>query len=168
MNSSEKLARQLAASLDMLTKAVESANNEVWIASEPPFWQTSFHIVSSVDFYFTTFNPDIGNPAEDYRFPEDLQIHAKKSFFDYKTDEAVTQEEIKKFIETTRGRLRSYFNNNIEDQFKEPSGFPWLPMSKEELIVYNIRHLMEHTAILNQILKQHNISAANWVGLSEL
>lgn len=168
MSTISALNRQLASSFEMLNQAVQTATNEVWNYGTPPFWQVAFHIINSVDFYFSTFNPQIKEPQTDYSLPSGLTQHAGKSFFDKKTDELVSQAEIIEFITSTRDRIWNYFESDIETQLEDPSSFPWLPMNKFELILYNIRHIMEHVAIMNQYLKKVDLKAAGWVGIAEL
>ncbi len=160
------LDTQLASSLDMLTKAVENANEHVWTDGVPPFWQHAFHITNSMDFYLSTFEFD--DPNTEYSLPDGLKKHVGKGFFDKKPEEIVPKSELLEFLKIIREKFRLYFENDIASQFEEPCNFTWLSFSKFELIIYNIRHIMEHTAILNQRLKANGLEPAKWVGKSRL
>jgi uncharacterized damage-inducible protein DinB len=44
-----------------------------------------------------------------------------------------------------------------------PSEFPWLPMSRAELHLYNIRHIQHHTGQLGAFLRRNGVDAGRWV-----
>lgn len=48
--------------------------------------------------------------------------------------------------------------------FDGESGFDWIPLTRFELHIYNIRHLQHHTAQLIERLRAHGHSGVDWVG----
>lgn len=167
---SSSLDRQLGASLDMLQVAIETATEEMWDqdSDRPPFWRISYHIVFFIDYYFATFRPGVTDIHETYRHPEFLLKYADSYLDDDVEDKVVSKEDILKYLNHSRQNLRGYIENDLESQLWDESGFPWLKMSKAELLLYNMRHIMEHTAILNQILKKHGLPASSWKGISKI
>ncbi len=161
--------RQLGASLDMLQVAIETATADMWdhVDDNPPFWRISAHVVFFVDYYFATFRPGVSNIHETYRHPDFLLKYAETSLDDIMED-VVSKEDILRFLEHSRQNLRTYFAGDLVSQLADESGFPWLDMSKGELLLYNMRHIMEHTAILNQVLKRHDLPASGWRGISKV
>jgi len=157
---------QLSASLDMLKIAIETATDEIWDQPEhEPFWRIATHTVFYVDFYFSTFQLD--NPAETYTLPPFLS-HYKDPWIDDLKEGIVSKEELLKYLAYARDQLRDYFQQDIGNQLSDHSGFEWLNLTKGELLLYNMRHVMEHTAIMNQLLKKHGLPASSWKGKSEL
>ena len=104
---------------------------------------------------------------ETYRHPEFLLKYADR-YLDDGNDKVVSKEDILKYLNHSRQNPSDYFENDLEFQLWDGSGFPWLKMSKAELLLYNMRHIMEHTAILNQILKKHGLPASSWKGISRI
>jgi hypothetical protein len=163
------IKRQLGGSLEMLQVAIETAHDEMWDhkSDDPRFWRICAHVVFYIDFYFSTFKPNAVNIPETYRHPDFLLKYAETRLEDIE-DAVVTKEDMIRFLDVSRSNLRSYFDNNISTQLSERSGFEWLKMTKGELLLYNMRHIMEHTAILNQILKKHGLKASKWRGIGEI
>ncbi|MFX1561450.1 MAG: DinB family protein [Promethearchaeota archaeon] len=163
------LDRQLGASLDMLQVAIETATEEMWDhdSDYPPFWRISAHVVFFIDYYFATFRPGVTDIHETYRHPEFLLKYAD-SYLDDVEDTVVSKEDILKYLNHSRRNLRGHFESDLESQLWDECGFPWLKMTKAELLLYNMRHIMEHTAMLNQILKKHGLPASSWKGISKI
>ena len=161
LNWTNEIDIQLGASLDMLKVAIETATNDLWDHPdhEPRFWKICVHITYGVDFYCSVFQPN-SDDYDNYELPQFLHKYSKTSI--QEVEEVIAQEDVLKFLEYGRKRLRKAFDSNLHLQFRDPSGFEWLPMNKAQLLLYNMRHIMEHTAILNQILKKHGLPASTW------
>lgn len=159
------LNMQLGASLEMLKIALENATPEMWDhSSDPdPFWLEAFHVIYYIDYYFSTINIEQNYDLNMYEFPIILQ---KYNISDLSKGHQVTisRNDMLKYLSHARNEIRDKFEKGlVAIQFAHPSRcFEWLPMTKGELILYNIRHIMEHTAILNQILKKHGLPASEW------
>jgi hypothetical protein len=54
-------------------------------------------------------------------------------------------------------------DNVVTDLTNNSSGFGWLPMSRLELHLYNIRHLQHHVGQLIERLHQNGIKGINWI-----
>ena len=159
----DEVRRQLAASIDMLHTAIETATEEVWNNEydDPRFWRVAAHVTLFIDFYFSTLDENILNPSETYMVPEFLQKYGT-NYLDDLEKGFVTKSDLLNYLEHSRKNLRVYFDNDITPQLAEDSGFDWLSMNKGELLLYNMRHIMEHVAILNQILKKYGLKASSW------
>lgn len=147
---------------------METVNEEAWDneTDDPPFWRICAHVVFYVDFYYSTLQSGAINLNETYTLPEFLHRYATSWIQESK--DTVSKEDMLHYLEYARNRIRSVFAGNIASQLSEPSGFEWLPMTKGELLLYNMRHIMEHTAILNQILKKYGLPASSWKGIVEI
>jgi hypothetical protein len=53
-------------------------------------------------------------------------------------------------------------NNFDEHNFSNPSNFEWLPMTKLELHLYNLRHLQHHIGQLVERLHGNGITGVEW------
>ena len=153
----------------MLDVAIDHATEEMWAdnSDTPPFWRVCAHTIFYIDFYFSTFDPEMVDIPETYQHPAFLLKYGKTKLDDIE-NAIVTKDEMHQFLRYSRKKLRQYFDQNIEDQLSDPSGFSWLKMTKGELLLYNMRHIMEHTAILNQILKKHGLPVSGWRGIDTI
>ncbi|MHA2172170.1 MAG: DinB family protein [Candidatus Kariarchaeaceae archaeon] len=163
------LNRQLGASIDMLKVAIETATDEMWAhkSDSTPFWRISAHVIFFIDYYFATFRPGVINIHETYRHPDFLLKYAE-TYLDDIEDDIVSKEDMLRYLHHSRQNLSRYFENDLGPQLSDESGFPWLKMSKRELLLYNMRHIMEHTAMLNQVLKKHGLQASGWKGINKI
>lgn len=164
------LSRQLGNAIEVVQRALELADEKTWTYGSPPFYQIAFHAIYALDMYFSTFNPENKTLPDDYPLPEEFTPFAALGFFDKELDsfenpqDTLTKDRMLKYLKDSRTRIREYFSNNITDQFDQPSGFPWLPCTKFELIVHNIRHLMGHSGVLNEYLKVNGLEITGWIG----
>lgn len=171
-NLSFALAGQLASCLNKLEKIITITSEEIWKMGDPPFWQIVFHIINSLDNYFATFNPAISDPEREYSLPDNLTRYAEFGFFDNKREDlektCISKDVLLEFLNSTRQRMRVYFNQDIEKQFDQPSGFSWIPFTKYELILHNLRHIAEHNGVLDQRLKAAGSEYVGWLGRGEI
>jgi hypothetical protein len=75
--------------------------------------------------------------------------------------EPCSREEVLEFFEVCRQMVE----NNVSSQnLDAASGFDWLPFSKLELQLYNIRHIQHHAAELIEWLGANEGIEVDWVG----
>ena len=73
------------------------------------------------------------------------------------------KEVLQRFLEDTRSRLRFRFTDGtVEDQIEEKAT-SWLKMTKGAVLLYNMRHIMQHIGHLNDILRKHDMPASRWI-----
>jgi uncharacterized damage-inducible protein DinB len=161
--------QQFGAAIDMLENALLACPDTLWQGrlwgdpsdpALPPgfasFWFITSHTLFWLDLYLTgsgegftppaPFNPDDDLPERPY-----------------------TREELHTYLVQLRKKCQTTITELSDEQAHQQVAFPWTrgkPVSYFELLLYNLRHVQEHTAQLCLFLGQHGIpdEALHWVG----
>jgi len=163
----EWVSLELGAAIEMLSTAIKNANDAVWDnpSDERRFWNIAYHTIFFCDIYLSDFDPDIDNVEEQYRVPAYLKDWENAYNFDEIHEPAIPKEVLQKFLEETRSKLRSRFADGIVEKQIGESATSWLKMSKGTVLLYNMRHVMQHVGHLNDILRKHDLPASRWLAL---
>jgi len=156
---------EFGAALEMLSNAIKNANDDVWnnTDDELRFWNIAYHVVFFCDIYLSDFDPEVENVEEQYRLPAYLKDWKGAHNYDKIHEPAMPKEVLERFLEETRSKLRSRFaEGTVENQIGERAT-SWLKMSKGSVLLYNMRHIMQHVGHLNDILRKHNLPASRWM-----
>ncbi len=158
---------ELGAAFEMLSNAIKNADDGVWDnqLDERRFWNIAYHTIYFCDIYLSDFDPDIENVEEQYRVPAYLKNWEKAYDFDEIHEPAIPKEVLQKFLEETRSKLRSRFANGIVENQIGERATSWLKMSKGTVLLYNMRHIMQHIGHLNDILRKHGVATSRWLAL---
>lgn len=159
MQTKEIITSQYWASLAMLRQAIEKCPDPLWVDAsyKNPFWNIAYHALFFTHLYL--------QPKQD-----DFIAWEKHR------DEVVGMKETTVEIEPySKGEILTYLDlclDQVEKQvdaldLEAESGFHWLPFTKQELQVYNIRHLMLHTGELCERLGAHGEIEVGWVGMKK-
>jgi uncharacterized damage-inducible protein DinB len=70
--------------------------------------------------------------------------------------------ELLRYVENCRAKIRTELTADDEASLAAPSGFPWLPFTRLELHLYNLRHLAHHTGQLQAFLRRAGVETG-WV-----
>ena len=158
---------ELGAALEMFSNAIKNANDDIWdnTDDERRFWNIAYHTVFFFDLYLSDFDTAIDNVEEQYHVPAYLEDWKDAYNFDTIHEPAMPKEILQRFLEETRGILRSRFaDGTVRDQIEERAT-SWLKMSKGTVLLYNMRHIMQHIGHLNDILRKHERPASSWLAL---
>ena len=111
-----------------------------------PVSQTIFHALFFADLYLGSSIAD--QPRQDFH-----RQHAEV-FGDYEQLEdriphgTYDKPFIHAYLQHCRDKAAATLQSEDETLWKQPSGFPWLDMTRAELHIYNIRHIQHHAAQL--------------------
>lgn len=158
------IVSQYLASLAMLRQAIELCPDDVWVASKwrNRYWHIAYHTLFYSHLYVcaseAVFTPwqkhrpscrRLGVSSQNGELPEP---YSKADLLEY-------HEICCKQIETLVPAL----------PLDEPSGFDWVPFSRFELHLYNIRHIQHHAGQLVERLRTECDIGVPWVrmGASE-
>lgn len=161
---------ELGAAIEMLSNAMKNANDDVWDhpSDERRFWNIAYHTIYFLDVYLSDFDPDIANVEEQYRVPGYLKDWEESFDFDEIHEPAISKEVLQRFLEETRSKVRSRFVEGIVEDQVEEKATSWLEMSKGIVLLYNMRHIMQHVGHLNDILREHGLPASVWIGAAPI
>jgi len=154
---------QFKASLAMLNGAIDKCPEDLWLSSayKHAFWRVAYHTLFYADLYLSE-SVDAFQPWEKHvdelealgpmmhkggKFPVEGPPYAK-------TD-------IQAYARVILDKLPAAVDALDLDA---ASGFFWLPFTKLELQIYNIRHIQHHAGQLIERIRQECDEPVEWVG----
>lgn len=164
MNIIDSFISQYDASLHMLKNAITASDETIWNAegSQNKFWQIAYHALFYADLYLSPDDKHF-NPWEKHR--DDYQVLGDKvpwpPHHAPRIGEPYTKDAVLVYCE----QLHTTLAERLEPlDLEGPSGFFWLPFTKFELQIYNIRHIQHHAGQLIDRLREKQHIGVGWVG----
>lgn len=163
MGLTKIMESQFLAGLAMLEESLTLCPGEVWDdpSHKNRFWHIGYHALHYTNLYLSdslaAFIPWVGQ-RENYHYLGRLPTPPHD---EPKIDEPYDKATLLDYLAYCRARMTIALPKT---DFDAPSGFPWLPMDKLELQIYNARHLQHHTGQLADRLRCAGIGL-RWVGL---
>ena len=169
MKKNEALTGQYLAALAMMRGAIESCPDELWDASvgRHPFWLIAYHGLYYTDLYLnqneTTFAPpEFGRPDEHYMEKRPRPPHER-----IEIGEPYSKEQLLGYADHCRQRIISIVSAETAETLAAAAEFSWIPFSRLELHLYNMRHLQHHVAQLSLELKFQTGAGVDWIGVAD-
>jgi uncharacterized damage-inducible protein DinB len=143
---------QFEAALWMLHECIEKCPTEHWcgpssVIGKYEFWHVVHHTLSCTDGYLSrdehAFQP---HPTFHPAGMQDVENEYPSRRFD--------QSEMLEYVQFCLAKLREMIASETEQTLGGGSGFAWVEISRGELHLYNIRHLMHHTGQLSAFLRR--------------
>lgn len=141
------LRGQFEASLCMLGQCIQTCAPEQWEGkiANATFRQIAYHTLFHVDLYLS--------PSEQAFEPRDLNRRGnERSITGWRT--GLTQDETRTYLTICRQKALETLASETPESLARESGFSWLPFSRGELHVYNIRHVQHHTGQMSAYLRR--------------
>jgi hypothetical protein len=148
---------QFGAAIDMLGNAVLACPEELWgdRSRRPEFWYVVYHTLFYLDLYLSA-------TLDGFRPPKPFTL-SEIDPAGVLPERVYTKDELGTYLEHCRRKCRAAIDAITEERSSERCVFPWLDLSRAELLLYNMRHVQHHAAQLNLILRQTVDSAPRWV-----
>ena len=164
MNSKEAIRSQYRAALEMLKKTITQCPESLWDASadKNKFWHIAYHVLFFTHLYLQhsekEFTPWMKH-REQYQFLGNLPWppHDKPQI-----GELYSKEDVLAYLKVCREQVEEKV---AAVDLNAESGFFWLPFSKLELQLYNIRHIQHHTGELMERLGMRENIEVDWVAM---
>ena len=165
--NNEMLWHQFGAAIDMLDDAIKNCPNELWETQlwddEPDqwvakgfskFWYLCYHTLFWLDLYLTGAEEGFSPPA-----PFDLvEMESNETL-----PRTYSREELLGYVVTCRQNCQAVISAMSQEQANRLCQFSWGEVTFAELQLYNLRHVMEHSAQLRMFLGQQAKKSATWV-----
>ena len=164
MDVKETIKSQYLASLEMLRQNIAKCPKSVWDDPEYKnrFWHVAYHVLFYTHLYLQESDKDFAPwikhrgqyqylgplPWPPHNEPEIREPYNQADILEYLT---LCQEQVEEKVAS--------LNPDAE------SGFYWLPFSKMELQIYNIRHIQHHVGELSGRLGAKEAIEVEWVGM---
>ena len=131
----------------MLRAAIESCPESLWTedAARNPFWRVAYHTIFYTHLYLCA-SQEAFEPWENAR--EEIQFMGPVPWPPHHTvdpGEPYSREELLAYHDLVTGRAAALIEATALDG---PSGFEWIPFSRMELMLYNLRHVQHHAGQL--------------------
>jgi hypothetical protein len=158
----DHLASQFLASLAMLRTAIEKCPEELWLSAEyrNRYWHIAYHTLFCADMYLQANENEI-RPRPNHQ-PGAQFLGSSPSAPDVPIviERPYSQEEVLAYHAFCCAEVRTKVP---AFELSGPSGFHWLPFSKLEVHLYNLRHIQHHTGQLADRLRAHAGLGVPWV-----
>jgi DinB superfamily len=160
----ESITNQYEAVFCTLASCVERCPDANWqrAVGNLTFCQVAFHALFYADVYLgrdlkslreQPFHRDHAAVFADY---EELEDRAQRAVYDKRF--------ITDYLRHCREKASSVIASETAETLHRRPGFDWLPFSRAEVHVYNIRHAQHHAAQLNLRLRLDSGDGVPWVG----
>lgn len=157
------LESQYGAALAMLEESIRACPPAAWDdpAHKNRCWRIAYHALFYTDFYLSEsegrFTPwERAQPEANFLGPLPWPPHR-----DPKPVKPYAPDDLQSYAEKIRGSLSDRIRSLPLDG---PSGFPWLPFSRLELHIYNIRHIQHHAGQMIERLRGSIGIGVGWIG----
>lgn len=148
---------QLEAAVAMLAGCANRCPDELWDQpiAKYPFWQVAYHALCFADCYLAT---------SDAAWQPHPTLHpaGRAELSEECPSRRFTRDELVRYAELCRLKIGQALTADTTETLAGPSGFPWLPFSRAELHLYNLRHAQHHAGQLTAFLHRHDINAP-WI-----
>jgi hypothetical protein len=148
--------RQFGATIVYLENTINACPDDLWLATlwdnsnDKPelsqFWYRAYHTLFWLDLYL--FGSEEGflppAPFELIEQDDDGPIPARP----------YTKAELLAYLEACRKKCKATIEALTDETAYRLCSFPWGEVSFFELLIYNLRHVQEHTAQMNLLLGQ--------------
>jgi DinB superfamily len=150
------LTGQFEASLCMLSLCVQKCPPEHWggkIANDT-FRQVVYHTLFYVDLYLS--------PNEEAFQLRDFHHRGGDERLSTGPSTGLNKDETLSYLALCRRKALATLASETPESLRRESGFSWLPFSRGELHLYNIRHVQHHTGQLSAYLRRIAEDGERW------
>jgi len=157
------LTGQFEASLAMLNQCVRLCNPEHWegLIAKATFRRIAYHTLFFVDLYLS---------PRDEAF-ELRSLHRRGGWTEPDGEAprvGLPKDDTLGYVDICRAKMLETMAWETAASLEGPSGFSWLPISRGELHIYNIRHIQHHTGQMSAYLRRVDpvlkaTNALDWV-----
>ena len=163
----EILWKQFGAAIDMLGDALHECPDELWEQSLwqehsdqwvpsgfSAFWYVGYHTLFWLDLYLYGAEEGFSPPA-----PFDLVEMDPAGIL----PPTYTRAELQAYLSFCRTKCHETITILSDDQARRLCRFSWGEVTFAELLLYNLRHVMEHGAQLRMFLGQPAGKSTRWI-----
>jgi hypothetical protein len=144
----ELLAERFAETLMRLGKAIDRCPSDLWNRSGggERYWYLVYHALFFLDLHLT-------DSPKGFRPPKPFRILGV-DFTGKGHDNPYSKHDLKRYVEHNRRKAVSRIASLTREDARRPSGFPWLSLTVEGLLNYNLLHVNEYLQKMNRKLDE--------------
>ena len=153
------LWQQYGAAIDTLTDAINLCPASLWTAvvykdeedeRHGQFWFVAYHAVFWVNLFLEGADHAAFQPPAPFirgRLP----------------DAPYTKEDVRRYLDHGRQKAQATIEALTDESASRICKFNWMEPTFFELMMYTMRHLMEHAAELTLRLGEHDVTGMDWI-----
>jgi hypothetical protein len=157
----EIITSQIRAALEMLRGTVERCPDALWTAGTGgnAYWVLAYHTLYFTHLYLS--------PSEQDFVPFDREVAGREGFGrtdlgdwrDLAEEDVFSKEDVLAYWDYIDERVAGWVEDTPLDA---PSGFHWLPFTRGEAHLYNLRHIQHHAGQLADRLRRETAQGTAW------
>ncbi len=160
-------ARQFAAALQMVRRAIEACPDRLWDdrSDGAPFWHLAYHTLYYTDLYL----------SESEQAFRPMEYHVPMSNYlpgDYKEYGGVvttpempySREQLLACADHCLAKCEEAFRALDDERAPERCGFWWYRLNVAEFLLNNLRHVQHHAGQLTWLLRRRAGIGIDWLG----
>jgi hypothetical protein len=161
------IARQQAASIQMIRSAVDACPEELWDdrTEGSPFWHLAYHALFYTDFYLSddekSFQPTAGFEAKAHFLPGDYGAYAGVVTT---PEKAFAKAQLLDYADQCLRKCEDTFARLTDERALERCGFWWYKLNVGEFLLNNLRHAQHHAGQLALLLRRRAGIGIEWLG----
>ncbi len=150
------LLGQFEAALAMMGDCIERCPPDHWDGriARYTFWHVAYHALCFADYYLS--------PDEASFRARDIHPQGLSELNEEFPSRRFEQRELADYLAICRQKAHEVLAAETRESLEGASGFSWLPFTRGELHVYNIRHVQHHAGQLSAFLRRAG-AAPVWV-----
>ncbi len=150
------LTGQFDAALCMLEKCIVECPSEHWESKvgRGNFHQIVYHTLYHVDLYLS-LSVEVYNQTRSPRWISGERVGTESCI-------GLSRDESLAYLGHCYNKADRTISAETSKSLREPAGFDWLSLSRGELHLYSIRHIMHHTGQLSAFLRKVTNSDEDW------
>lgn len=166
----ELVASQFLASLSMLAQCIDKCPDEHWDGVAPnvvgkyPFCMVAYHVLCFADCYLSPSNERFKAEIAERAVSEGGGFHpaGMAELEEEYPSRRMERLELRRYVAFCAEKARRSIEAETEQSLAGPSGFTWIPLSRAEGHLYNLRHVAHHTGQLTAFLARMGVET-RWV-----
>jgi hypothetical protein len=142
----EVLGKHYADLIFKLEWAIDACPDAVWNREgmNPRYWYLTYHALFFMDLH-------LSDSPKGFRPPAPFETIGI-DFSGKKVESSYSKDQLKRYIVHIRKKELLKIESLTEDTIHQPCGFPWLRLSVEGLLLYNLENVSKYAAQLIEIL----------------
>lgn len=139
----------------MLRRVIELCPPELWDLSddEPPFWQQAYHALWATDWFFGQNREKFPSPD----FAEDERYDLAKRW-----ETPLAKADILVYLDSIEAKGMALFDTLSAPALAAANPFSWTGPVVGNLMIYNLRHCIQHVGWLESYLSRRGKIALGW------
>jgi uncharacterized damage-inducible protein DinB len=156
----KEIISQYKASLNMLMDTIKKCPDSLWENNDygNTYWRIVYHTLFYTSLYLSRSNAQF-TPWEKHKVNYNFLGTVTHDNQQIIIDNTYSKNEMTEYLVSIFNKCENSVNDTLPD---EKSGFEWLPMSKIETHLYNIRHIQHHAGQLIERLRQKGVTEIKW------